>query len=151
MSLFGFANHLRSYKHMSMVRENLRYEMLLAIALDLLIGHLLVTYISPSNFCVTWWETLSWLIEQLDQLIVKIVENPAGLKLNENVNNALASFFQYHIFLWQTFVEFLRNRVPWNIVLYSGYLGLSTMFAVLADAVTIMSLHIKCFDIYASR
>ncbi|VDM60671.1 unnamed protein product [Angiostrongylus costaricensis] len=31
-----------------------------------------------------------------------LTHNPAGLKLNEPVNRALASFFQYHIHLWKS-------------------------------------------------
>ncbi|KIH60524.1 hypothetical protein ANCDUO_09227 [Ancylostoma duodenale] len=36
------------------------------------------------------------------EVITWLTNNPAGLKLNEPVNTALASFFQYHIHLWKS-------------------------------------------------
>lgn len=36
------------------------------------------------------------------QIIGILTQNPAGLKLNEPLNLALATFFRYHVYLWQS-------------------------------------------------
>jgi phosphatidylinositol glycan class Q protein len=34
--------------------------------------------------------------------------NPAGLKLNAPLNHTLAQFFTYHVYLWRTYMAFIR-------------------------------------------
>ncbi|RCN27284.1 hypothetical protein ANCCAN_26983 [Ancylostoma caninum] len=44
----------------------------------------------------------NWSPDWMGRVITWLTNNPAGLKLNEPVNTALASFFQYHIHLWKS-------------------------------------------------
>uniref|UniRef100_A0A0K0DJL4 BPI2 domain-containing protein n=1 Tax=Angiostrongylus cantonensis TaxID=6313 RepID=A0A0K0DJL4_ANGCA len=43
-----------------------------------------------------------YLTIKVSRVMDWLTHNPAGLKLNEPVNRALASFFQYHIHLWKS-------------------------------------------------
>lgn len=49
------------------------------------------------------------------QVITWLLSNPVGLKLNEPLNTALASFFRYHIYLWHS--ESLRISFKINIAM----------------------------------
>uniref|UniRef100_A0A0N4WY40 Pecanex-like protein n=1 Tax=Haemonchus placei TaxID=6290 RepID=A0A0N4WY40_HAEPC len=67
----------------------------------LIAGLVLFSLVNCDGAYDVFWQSVDSLI--MDSL----THNPAGMKLNEPVNTALASFFQYHIHLWKSkyFVE----------------------------------------------
>uniref|UniRef100_A0A1I7XIF1 ABC transporter domain-containing protein n=1 Tax=Heterorhabditis bacteriophora TaxID=37862 RepID=A0A1I7XIF1_HETBA len=121
--------------------------------LDVVLGTSLIILLSgySTSLHYVFWDIVDELINELDKLISSLTKNPAGLKLNEPVNTALANFFRYHIHLWKTFVNFLRTPFLWKLVLSSAVFGFSVACAVFSDLVSLLSLHILCFDVYASR
>ena len=80
---------------------------LLSLVLDLLLGWLVSSQVSSlvsDRIAVTDTIFLGMevVIRYLKSLIVWMMENPAGLKLNSVLSQALGNFFLYHIHLWMT-------------------------------------------------
>ncbi|WKY06145.1 hypothetical protein Q1695_006388 [Nippostrongylus brasiliensis] len=121
------------------------------LVLDLLAGQMLLAYVDCDGAYDMFWRGVDSLVARLDEIVNSLTHNPAGLKLNEPVNTVLASFFQYHIHLWKTFMMFSRYRTIWYVLYGSAWLGLSVCCALFADFVSLLTLHILCFDVYASR
>ncbi|KAK6052837.1 N-acetylglucosaminyl transferase component [Cooperia oncophora] len=114
-------------------------------------GLVLFSFVNCDGAYEVFWRSVDSLVARLDEIMDSLTHNPAGLKLNEPVNTALASFFQYHIHLWKTFMMFSRYRTIWYVLYGSSCLGLSVCCALFADFVSLLTLHIVCFDVYASR
>ncbi|GFS15095.1 phosphatidylinositol N-acetylglucosaminyltransferase subunit Q-like [Elysia marginata] len=78
---------------------------------------------------------------------------PAGLKLNAQLTNFLGHFFIYHIYLWTGYLSFLRNAMPsllwWCSMV--GVLGISAQICLLMDLLSMLTLHIYCFYVYAAK
>uniref|UniRef100_A0A1I7ZB26 Phosphatidylinositol glycan, class Q n=1 Tax=Steinernema glaseri TaxID=37863 RepID=A0A1I7ZB26_9BILA len=91
------------------------------------------------------------MIHLLESTIGWIRKNPVGLKLNHQVSECLAQFFSYHIFLWDTFISVVYSKYVVTAFLCSGVLGISVLIASLIDVVNLLTIHILCFHIYASR
>ncbi|KAK5986816.1 hypothetical protein GCK32_018320 [Trichostrongylus colubriformis] len=126
---------------------------------DLVAGLVLFSFVNCDGAYDVFWRSVDSLVARLDAIMDSLTHNPAGLKLNEPVNTALASFFQYHIHLWKTFMMFSRYRTIWYVLYGSSCLGLSVCCALFADFVSLLTLHkiacdggsLVCFDVYASR
>ncbi|CAD6197141.1 unnamed protein product [Caenorhabditis auriculariae] len=133
------------------LRKNFKFSLAI-LFLDVFIGIFVLDSLPNSNILYTsFWSTVDNFIEYLDSVITWITNNPAGLKLNEPVNTTLSSFVRYHIYLWKTFVEVLRMPQVVDFALGAAYLGASTFAALTADIFQILTLHILCFDAYASK
>ena len=81
----------------------------LSLGLDLVLGWLVSAQLSSlvSDRIVvtdTIFLGMEMVIRNLKSLIVWMMENPAGLKLNSVLSQALGNFFLYHIHLWMTYV-----------------------------------------------
>ncbi|KAK3865781.1 hypothetical protein Pcinc_028635 [Petrolisthes cinctipes] len=78
---------------------------------------------------------------------------PAGLKLNQPLTQALASFFSYHVHLWRLYLELAEPVLRWLawVVVWVGACGASAQVAVLADLLDLATLHLYCFYVYAAR
>ncbi|KAK6747008.1 hypothetical protein RB195_000323 [Necator americanus] len=118
---------------------------------DIIAGLALFLYVDCDKAYDDFWRHADELVAGLDRLITWLTNNPAGLKLNEPVNTALASFFQYHVHLWKTFMLFSRYRIIWEVFYASSCIGLSVCCALFVDFITLLTIHIVCFDVYASR
>ncbi|PAV77714.1 hypothetical protein WR25_01131 [Diploscapter pachys] len=114
----------------------------ITVAIDLVLGYVVLQKIQDAALFEKFWQNVDLLIESLNQLIDWLTQNPAGLKLNEPVNLALASFFRHHVFLWHSFVNFLRSSRLWEVLLYGLILGLSTGFSIFYDLFSLLTLHI---------
>ncbi|PIO69519.1 hypothetical protein TELCIR_08652 [Teladorsagia circumcincta] len=89
---------------------------------DLIAGLVLFSLVNYDGAYDVFWQSVDNLVARLDEasfdycnttaerwllkldgvaIMDSLTHNPAGLKLNEPVNTALASFFQYHIHLWK--------------------------------------------------
>ncbi|CAJ0961877.1 unnamed protein product, partial [Mesorhabditis belari] len=122
-----------------------------AVTLDCLIGAALAHLLTGIDFYDIFWPFVDAKIQELDDVITWLLSNPVGLKLNEPLNVALASFFRYHIYLWHTFVQLLRVWWLWRVLPLILYTGLSISASILADLISIFSMHVICFYIYAYR
>lgn len=129
----------------------------LSIIIDVLLG-LMVIYYAFSN-----WDFLSissWIIgqkytmaEQLQNLLKWLMGVPGGLKLNKPLDQFLGNFYLYHVHLWTSYLYFIEAYLP-NIIwicTLSGCLGITFLLSVLCDVLSLLTLHIYCFYIYAAR
>lgn len=98
-----------------------------------------------------FWKQTGHVAENLNVTITWLRSNPAGLKLNTPVNETLAWFFTYHIYLWTTFIGFLRSDTFFRLIAYSLIGGFSTFSAIVYDFSQVFFLHFNCFDAYATK
>ncbi|XP_018006336.1 phosphatidylinositol N-acetylglucosaminyltransferase subunit Q isoform X2 [Hyalella azteca] len=87
------------------------------------------------------------------QLLTWLKGAPAGLKLNQPLSVALATFFSYHVGLWMLYLEVAGGAVRalcWALV-WSGPLGATVQLALLSDLLQLAALHLHCFYVYAAR
>ncbi|EFP02270.1 hypothetical protein CRE_26044 [Caenorhabditis remanei] len=99
----------------------------------------------------TFWKQTGHVADNLNGTITWLRSNPAGLKLNTPVNDTLAWFFTYHIYLWTTFIGFLRSDAFFRFITYSLIGGVSTFSSMVYDFSQIFFLHFNCFDAYATK
>jgi len=133
---------------------------IISLSLDIILGWLIFNYISKwlglDNVVIpekvfTWMEII---IRNLKSLIVWMMENPAGLKLNSVLSQALGNFFLYHIHLWMTYVMLVVPLLtPYltkilNLVMFTS---LSLQISIISDLIRILTIHIHCFYAYARR
>ncbi|ULT95330.1 hypothetical protein L5515_011332 [Caenorhabditis briggsae] len=123
------------------------------LALDVAISLYIWNVWAPDwNYNVdSFWKQTSHVADNLNGTINWLRDNPAGLKLNTPVNETLAWFFSYHIYLWTTFIGFLRYDVFYRYVTNSLVFGLSTFSSMIYDLSQIFFLHFNCFDAYATK
>ncbi|XP_033748596.1 uncharacterized protein LOC117333407 isoform X2 [Pecten maximus] len=91
--------------------------------------------------------------DNLSLLLEWLMGVPAGLKLNNQLTQYLGHFFVYHIYLWKGYL-YLLNPVLSGVLWYLlcvGVLGLTSQLCVLQDVVSMMTLHVYCFYVYAAR
>ncbi|KAL6738782.1 hypothetical protein Aduo_012294 [Ancylostoma duodenale] len=74
----------------------------IVFVVDFAVGFALFLCVDCDEAYDVFWKSVDELVARLDGVITWLTNNPAGLKLNEPVNTALASFFQYHIHLWKS-------------------------------------------------
>jgi len=133
---------------------------IISLSLDIILGWIIFNYISKwlglDNVLIpekvfTWMEII---IRNLKSLIVWMMENPAGLKLNSVLSQALGNFFLYHIHLWMTYVMLVVPLLtPYltkilNLVMFTS---LSLQISIISDLIRILTIHIHCFYAYARR
>ncbi|KAK6169120.1 hypothetical protein SNE40_020233 [Patella caerulea] len=100
--------------------------------------------------------TLQWTHDIAGKLIVLIhwlMGAPAGLKLNVQLTQLMGQFFLYHIDLWTGYVALVQPILS-SLVYLSipiSILGLSFQLSLLQDIVSMLTLHIYCFYVYAAR
>ncbi|XP_022911262.2 phosphatidylinositol N-acetylglucosaminyltransferase subunit Q [Onthophagus taurus] len=97
--------------------------------------------------------TIELIIENLKTLLLFLRGSPIGLKLNHNFNTTLNSFFFYHIFLWKTFVEFIKPHLYsiFYVLLIPAGFGVSYQAAVIDDLIKFCTIHVYCIYNYAAR
>ncbi|RUS83697.1 hypothetical protein EGW08_008545 [Elysia chlorotica] len=99
---------------------------------------------------------LDWadgVASQLTDLVQWLMGAPAGLKLNAQLTNFLGHFFIYHIYLWTGYLSLLRSVMP-SLLWYCsfvGVLGISAQLCLLRDLLSMLTLHIYCFYVYAAK
>jgi phosphatidylinositol glycan class Q protein len=95
-------------------------------------------------------ETVATELEQLLQWMMGV---PAGLKLNQPLAQFLGKFFLYHIFLWKAYLKALEPfaAMVLSSACLTGILGVSVLLTVVQDILSMMTLHIYCFYVYAAR
>ena len=75
---------------------------------DLLLGWMVFSfsqsYVGPGSLSDSVFLGMETIVNHLKTLIIWMMENPGGLKLNSVLSRALGNFFLYHIHLWMTYV-----------------------------------------------
>lgn len=130
---------------------------ILSVLIDVILGLMIVKFVFSN------WDFLSissWIIgqkytvaEQLQNLLKWLMGVPAGLKLNKPLNQFLGNFYIYHVHLWTSYLYFIEEYLSTIIFIctLSGCLGITFLFSVLCDVLSLLTLHIYCFYIYAAR
>jgi len=107
-----------------------------------------------SNFIFNINQTLNSIKSNLFEMLDYLYNNPVGLKLNNNLNFAMGSFFKYHIIIWK---EYVYTIYVWLLLFKTQVLsiiyclGMAGFTAVLYDLSHLFSLHIYCFYVYARK
>uniref|UniRef100_A0A915DI13 Uncharacterized protein n=1 Tax=Ditylenchus dipsaci TaxID=166011 RepID=A0A915DI13_9BILA len=103
------------------------------LVVDACLGMLLMCFLIRIELPHHFWSYLHSSIEKLDLLIDWLTQYPAGLKLNDQLNELLAGFFKYHIRLWRTYISTLNST--WcshsQQYLLAGLAGASLLLAFL--------------------
>ncbi|KAK0049232.1 phosphatidylinositol N-acetylglucosaminyltransferase subunit Q [Biomphalaria pfeifferi] len=89
----------------------------------------------------------------LTVLVKWLMGAPAGLKLNAQLTKFFGHFFIYHIYLWSGYLSYLK-LVMSSVIWYSsfvGVLGVSAQLCLIQDVLSMLTLHIYCFYVYAAR
>ncbi|XP_059139595.1 phosphatidylinositol N-acetylglucosaminyltransferase subunit Q-like [Physella acuta] len=90
---------------------------------------------------------------RLNVLVNWLMGAPAGLKLNAQLTKFMGHFFIYHIYLWTGYLSLLRSVMP-TIFWYSSFVGIfgvSAQLCLVRDVLSMLTLHIYCFYVYAAR
>ena len=136
------------------------FRAVISLTLDLVIGWLVSSYlmswmgIETIVFTDSVFMGMEMMIRNLKSLIVWMMENPGGLKLNSVLSQALGNFFLYHIHLWMTYVMLIVPLLtPYvNSILHLLHFAtLSIQISVISDLFTLLTIHIHCFYAYARR
>ncbi|KAI6233871.1 ABC transporter ATP-binding protein/permease wht-3 [Aphelenchoides fujianensis] len=90
-------------------------------------------------------------VETLDYIIEWILNNPAGLKLNNQLNGVLAAFFRGHIQLWQVYMDVIYVSHLGQLLCLTAFAGGSVFLAACADLILLTTLHFFCFYVYMVR
>ncbi len=131
------------------------------------------TIIDLINFHV--YDMTEKMMHILTIIINWLMGVPVGLKLNRPLNEFLSRFFLYHIYLWNSNLEYqniflfslfnlncyvqlgsleiIKFILPYvlNAIIFSGFLGLSSFISMLIDVLQIFTIHNFCFYIYGLR
>jgi len=81
---------------------------------------------------------------------------PIGLKLNSPLNQFLGKFFLHHVRLWLEYIQMILSAfAPGNHYLlwpfYVTCFGFSFFIAMISDIVSLLTFHVYCFYVYATR
>ncbi|XP_013417502.1 phosphatidylinositol N-acetylglucosaminyltransferase subunit Q [Lingula anatina] len=127
------------------------------LLLDIVIGILFMMWMSSSaqtDLIANWMMTQAdHVSRQLNVLLKWMMGFPAGLKLNSQLDQLLGNFFLYHIFLWTGYLNLLRPVLSHVLLFisYMGCLGFTVQLCLLRDLVSMATLHIYCFYVYAAK
>jgi len=127
----------------------------ISISLDFFLGWLLFWSTMPHpSLTESIYLGMDSIVRELKNLITWMMENPAGLKLNSVLSQALGNFFLYHIHLWVTYVmlviPFLTPYLT-TLVSIARYTTLSIQISLLGDLFMLLTIHVHCFYAYARR
>ncbi|KAJ2999429.1 hypothetical protein HDV02_002914 [Globomyces sp. JEL0801] len=140
------------------------------IANDIIIGIALKTVILERNSEISNWLKMilkvmvyefklsDWIVSQ----IVWLGDKPAGLKLNSELGSFVGILFQWMIYAWKgkdttefTLVGF-TNIEPYiplilHAVAHAGVLGATFQLSMMADILSIATLHLQLFYIVSAK
>lgn len=138
--------------------EYIRYfNSLWLVANDVIMGIAVGSYIiENADFVASQVDAFvaAWSISGLQSVITWLMDNPAGLKLN----NELADFLGNQLFLWvidywSSCVDTLRPSLPHLVrfIGFASFAGASMPLALLSDLISLFTLHIHCFYVASAR
>ncbi|OUC44291.1 hypothetical protein D917_02217, partial [Trichinella nativa] len=123
------------------------------LLIDFLVGLSLFLMMRNATFVNRFAENCEIYIMWIQRLIEWLMGAPGGLKLNKPLNTALGSFFIYHITLWRRYLYILRPLIHFTALSfnYASLFGISISLAVLYDSISLFTVHVFCFYVYAGR
>ena len=131
--------------------------LLCTMAVDIVLGVLMVSWLSSSsyNMCATdlVMEKTDNVVELLNALLDWLKGAPAGLKLNKHLAEYLSTFFLYHVYLWQIYLSCIMPylQIIISLIIMSGCFGVTFLLSLASDVLSLVTLHIYCFYVYAAR
>ncbi|XP_061411287.1 phosphatidylinositol N-acetylglucosaminyltransferase subunit Q [Lethenteron reissneri] len=144
----------RADTHVSFMRKaNVLCSLLIDTALGLFIVSLLYREDRISLIADALLPLAENVASELRSLLQWLMGVPAGLKLNNALDQTLGRFFLYHIHLWLSYLSVLAplvRPVLWHAGL-SACLGASILLSVASDILSLLTFHIYCFYVYAAR
>ncbi|XP_031553928.1 phosphatidylinositol N-acetylglucosaminyltransferase subunit Q-like [Actinia tenebrosa] len=149
--------NLKKYLHEKQRTFIIKGNLITIIVLDVILGVVIVMWLTSTNIVA---DMASYLLEStengaqlLTQLIQWLMGVPAGLKLDKTLTSFLGKFFLYHIYLWQIYLKIIQpylQTLLWTCIL-SGCLGMTFLISLASDVLSLLTLHIYCFYVYAAR
>jgi phosphatidylinositol glycan class Q protein len=132
------------------------YNSLWLVANDVIMGIALGTYIIDNASLVASQIDIvldSWTINGLHQIILWLMDWPAGLKLNTELAKFLGDLFIWVIAYWAGCMEMVRPHLPELIRLigFSAFAGATFPISLLSDMASILTLHIYAFYVASAR
>ena len=82
---------------------------------------------------------------------------PIGLKLNLPLNQFLGKFFLHHVHIWLEYIQMILNAITseswfnFSRLFYVTCFAFSFSIAILSDIVSMLTFHVYCFYVYATR
>ena len=131
--------------------------LLCTMAMDIVLGVLIVSWLFSNgyNLCATdfMMEKADTVVELLNALLDWLKGAPAGLKLNKHLAEYLSTFFLYHIYLWQIYLNCIAPYLQMiiSLIIMSGCFGVTFLLSLVSDVLSLVTLHIYCFYVYAAR
>lgn len=132
------------------------YNSLWLVANDVIIGIALGSYIIDNAGWVAYQinKVLSgWTVEGLRDMILWLMDWPAGLKLNNELAVFLGDLILWVIDCWRGCVSSLRPYLPHVIyfVGFSSFAGATMPIALFSDLLSLLTVHIYCFYMVSAR
>lgn len=132
------------------------YNSLWLVANDVIIGIALGSYIiENATFVAGQVDTIvnTWAVEGLQQMIMWLMDSPAGLKLNTELAAFLGDLFLWVIDYWAGCMSALRPMLPAIIqfIGFSSFAGASMPISLFSDLVSMLTIHIYSFYIASAR
>ena len=95
----------------------------------------------------------TYSIEGLQRMITWLMDNPGGLKLNNELAAFLGDLFLWVIDYWDNCMRSLRPALPHIIRLIgvSSFVGASLPISMFSDLVSLLTIHIYSFYIASAR
>lgn len=131
--------------------------LLCTMVVDIVLGLLVVSWLFSNghNMRATdfMMEQTDTVVEWLSTLLDWLKGAPAGLKLNKHLAEYLSTFFLYHIYLWQIYLNYIEPylQVIVSLIIMSGCFGVTFLLSLASDVLSLVTLHIYCFYVYAAR
>ena len=131
--------------------------LLCTMVVDIVLGLLVVSWLFSNgyNMCATdfMMEKTDTVVELLSSLLDWLKGAPAGLKLNKHLAEYLSTFFLYHIYLWQIYLNCIEPylQIIISLIIMSGCFGVTFLLSLASDVLSLVTLHIYCFYVYAAR
>jgi phosphatidylinositol glycan class Q protein len=132
------------------------YNSLWLVANDVIMGIALGTYIiDNADLVASQVDKVldSWSINGLHQIILWLMDWPAGLKLNTELAKFLGDLFIWVIAYWAGCMEMVRPHLPELIRLigFSAFAGATFPISLLSDMASVLTLHIYAFYVASAR
>ena len=128
-----------------------------AMLIDISLGILIVSWIFGNGYNLHatdfMMEKMNAVAELLSALLDWLKDAPAGLKLNKQLAEYLSTFFLYHIYLWQIYLSCIEPylQIITKVIITSGCLGVTFLLSMVSEVLSVLTLHIYCFYVYAAR
>ncbi|QIX00568.1 hypothetical protein AMS68_006085 [Peltaster fructicola] len=126
------------------------------VANDIIIGITLGSYIVENADAVAAHVQKamdSYAIDGLQRMIVWLMDQPAGLKLNNELAAFLGDLFLWVIDYWAGYMQQFETALPHiiRIIGWSSFAGASLPIALASDLVSVLTTHIYAFYVASAR